>query len=336
VDNPELPTMKGKGPYRRGVADWGQRPKDKDRDDAIKLIEAAAARGQIVEADKLKRIQEVKSAGSVGEIGMITRGLALPAPAADVTSTSPPPVSTPAPPVAPTFEPYSPPPTPPVTEPNPTVGPPPSVSYGEPLTPSAGTPISTPPMIKRSGGGGRLVLLFVLIILAGIAVPIVIGINALVDVGDDLDFTPGNADVFSKDGLDELASDLEEETGSSEVFDATLYPGYAYVQVPAESSGQRMIRYYWDGDLEEQGKGKSTYTDRMDLRDVKLDVLEEIRAKIRDKVEGSKADTNYVIVHAPGTSDEGASLFAYASNEFSEGGYVAATLDGKVVRVTTW
>ena len=42
------------------MADWGQKAKDKDRDAAIKVLEDAAARGQIVDADKLKRIQEVE------------------------------------------------------------------------------------------------------------------------------------------------------------------------------------------------------------------------------------------------------------------------------------
>jgi hypothetical protein len=98
------------------------------------------------------------------------------------------------------------------------------VTYGEPLTPSSGTPISTPPMINRSGGGGRFVLLFVLIVLGGIAVPVIIGLKALVDtVGDGIDgINVGTPDVHSGDGLEELADALEEETGSSEVFSATL------------------------------------------------------------------------------------------------------------------
>ena len=76
------PTTESKGLYGQSVADWGQRPKDRDRDNAIAQIEAAAARGQIVDADRAKRIQEVKAAGTVGEIDLITRGLAAPAAAA--------------------------------------------------------------------------------------------------------------------------------------------------------------------------------------------------------------------------------------------------------------
>ena len=325
------------------MADWGQRAKDKDRDEAIRVIEDAAARGQIVDVDKQKRIQDVRAAGTVGEIEQITRGVAA-APAAPVdpgwaTSSTPPPVSAPGEPVAPTFQPYQPPTTPPVAEPDPT--PPPSVPYGEPLTPSLGTAIPTPPMVKRGGHGGKLVLIVVLIVLAGIAVPVFIGIKSLVDTVQDgieeIDGIGDRADTFSADGFADLLSDLEEETGSTEIFDATLYPEYAVVQVPAEPTGQRMFRYYWDGDLELQSKGKSTaYPDRMDLSTLDIDVVERLRTKIRAKVEDSEASSSYVIVHAPGTSDEGASLYAYASNDFSEGGYVAATIDGKIVRTTTW
>ena len=335
VDNPQLPTVGSKGLYRLNVADWGQRPKDKDRDEAIAQIEAAAARGQIVDADKVKRIQEAKAAGTVGELDLITRGLAAPAAAAATPVTAgPPPVSDPAP-VAPTFQTYMPPTTPPVIEPDPT--PPPNVQYGEPLTPSTGTPIPgvTAPIIKRSGHGGKIVLLFVLVMIAGIAVPVFLAIRAVVDTVDDIDgIGASDVDAFSADGLDELAADLEKETGSSEVFSATLYPDYAYVEVPAESSGQRMFRYYWDGDLQQQSKGKATYPNRMDVRDIDSQVIQNLLAKISRKVED--ATSNYVIAHAPGPTDEGASLYAYASNDFSEGGYVSATIDGKVIRTTTW
>jgi hypothetical protein len=166
-----------------------------------------------------------------------------------------------------------------------------------------------------------------------------IGIKALVDtVNDGIDeiegLGGGKADTFSADGFDDLLSDLEKETGSTEIFDATLYPGYAIVQVPAEPTGLRLLRYYWDGDIEQQGKGKANYPERMDLADVDPGVVVELVDKINTKVEDSTS--NHVIVHAPGEHDKGAYLSAYAGNDFGEGGYVAATLEGKIVFTTTW
>lgn len=326
------------------MADWGQKAKDKDRDEAIKLINDAAARGQIVDVDKLKRIQEVQAAGTVGEIDLITRGLAAVAgagagvvpPAAEPL----PPVSAPAPPANPTFQQYTPPVTPPVTEPDPTPEinlPPTNVQYGEPLTSSGGTPVTTPPMVTK-GGGAKWVLIIVLIVIAGVTVPIFFGIKAIVDTASDTinDLKPGEADVFSEEGLEELADDLEAARGSTEIFSATLYPTYAVLEVPAQGSGKRMYRYYWDGDLDQQSKGTVSEPERMDLRDVELDVVEDLRKKARDQVEDADPATNYVIVSAPGATDEGAYFSAYASNDFGEGGYVSGDLDGKVIRSTTW
>ncbi len=326
------------------MADWGQKAKDKDRDAAIKVLEEAASRGQIVDADKLKRIQEVQAATTIGEIDLITRGLAAVAGAgAGVVppAAAPPPVSAPAPPANPTFQQYTPPVTPPVTEPDPTpeITPPPTnVQYGEPLTSSGGTQVTTPLMITKAGGGAKWVLIVVLIVMAGVTVPIFFGIKAIVDTASDTinDFTPGQADVFSEEGLEELADDLEAARGSTEIFSATLYPTYAVLEVPAEGSGKRMFRYYWDGDLDQQSKGTVSEPKRMDLRDIELDVVEDLRTKARDQVEDADPKTNYVIVSAPGATDEGAYFSAYASNDFGEGGYVTGDLDGKVIRSTTW
>ena len=337
MDKPGTATHEGKESYRLGVADWGQRAKDRDRDNAIKVIEAAAARGQIVEVDKLKRIQDVKTAGTVGEIDLITRGLAMAAPAAVVPPT-PPPLSTPVPPTPmpqptpptnPTFEPYSPPQTPPVTEPDPSYAPPPNVQYGEPLTPSAGTPISYGTTSTKSGHGGKLVLLFVLIIFVGIAIPIFFGIKAVVDTASDTidTLTPGKADVISEEGIADLTAAIKEETGSSKVFTVVLYPEYAVVNAPVDSNSKRYVSYYWDGNLRESSKGSNVYDGRFDMTDIEADVVIKLLGDARKLVEG--ATSNYVLVSPPGP--DGAAISAYASNDFNESGYISANFDGKVV-----
>ncbi len=313
------------------MADWGQKAKDKDRDDAIKVIEDAAARGQLVDVDKLKRIQEVQAASTVGEIELVTRGLAA-APAVGATDmpSSPPPVSDPAPPANPTFQQYTPPVTPPVTEPDPTPPMPPStVQYGEPLTSSGGTPVTTPPMITKSAGAAKWVLIVVLIVIAGVAVPVIFGIKAIIDTASDTidDLKPGGADVFSEQGLDALTDDIEDATGSTEVFSVVLYPEYAVVTTPADRSSKRYINYYWDGNLSESSKGSGIYEGRFDMRDIKAKVVKDLLDKARQLVEGPTS--NYVVIRAPGS--DGASINAYASNDFSESGYLTADFKGKVI-----
>ena len=141
---------------------------------------------------RLKRIQEVKAASTVGEIDLITRGLAA-APAVGVTDVpaSPPPVSDPAPPVNPTFQQYTPPVTPPVTEPDPTPPAALNVQYGEPLTPSGRHPgHDRADDHARAVAAAKWVLLVVLIVIAGVAVPVFFGIKAIVDTAERRDRRP--------------------------------------------------------------------------------------------------------------------------------------------------
>jgi hypothetical protein len=241
-------------------------------------------------------------------------------------------VSDPAPPVTPTFPQYTPPSTPPVTEPDPPSSLPPStVTYGEPLTPSGGTPISTPPMVKRSGAGGKLVLILVLCVIAGIAVPIFFGIRSLVDSVDDLPgISGGGADVFDDDEFDEMVDKIEDETGTTEVWEFSMYKDYAVIYVPTQATGKRYIAFRYDGALTEFTKGsRSSDEQRFDLRDVDVAVLRKFRDLARDLVENPTS--NYVIVRAPFIGEGPIQVSAYASNEFSESGWIEGTLNGKVI-----
>ena len=56
------------------------------------------------------------------------------------------------------------------------------------------------------------------------------------------------------DGYDDLLDAIEEETGSTEVFDAVLYPTYAVGSLPLDSSTQRDASFTWDGSLENPGR----------------------------------------------------------------------------------
>jgi len=310
------------------MADWGARAKDKDRDDAIRMINDAAARGQIIGADRDKRIQEVRSASTVGEIELITRGLA--ASAGAVTSGVPG-----APPSEPTFTPYTPPTTPPVTEPSPPAPTPPAgplppvdVSYGGPHYDTGGTSFTA-----STGGkshAGKLGLIITLCLVAGVAVPIIFGIRALIDSVGDLDdiISDGKADVFSDSGYAEMLEDIEEATGSTEAFSLVMYPDYASLELPTQAQGKRYISYRYGGTLDEFSKGTVTEDVRFDLSDLKPRVLRDLTAEARTLVEGPI--NSYVIVR-PGVIDQKVRINAYASNDFGESGYVVAQLNGRII-----
>ena len=64
-------------------------------------------------------------------------------------------------------------------------------------------------------------------------------------------------EVLSVAGYGDLLDAIEEETGSTEVFDAVLYPTYAVGSLPLDSSTQRDASFTWDGSLETpDGKGE--------------------------------------------------------------------------------
>jgi hypothetical protein len=139
------------------------------------------------------------------------------------------------------------------------------------------------------------------------------------------------APLISPTGFEQLLDALEKETGSTSVVDLTLYPGYAVAVVPVPGGKGRTARLYYDGSFREQGLGTSDDA-TLDLRRVDPELLVSLSRKARNAVE----DPNswYLIIGAPDT--QGAAIYAYASNKYGEGGYVAADLKGRVVNRVGW
>ena len=55
-----------------------KRARDQDRDQAIEVVEAAWADGQIIEADRDKRVESLLQAQTMAEVQMLTHDLQLP------------------------------------------------------------------------------------------------------------------------------------------------------------------------------------------------------------------------------------------------------------------
>ena len=120
------------------------------------------------------------------------------------------------------------------------------------------------------------------------------------------------------------------------MFEAVVYPDYAVVSVPVDASSLREESLRWDGTGLSGFGGAGTSTDeRIDLADLDPTVLERLVARAARLV--ADADTTYVIVRGRSTvfADDGARISAYASNQYSETAYVAADLDGTVVRTVS-
>jgi len=169
--------------------------------------------GQIVEADREKRVEMLGQAATVSEIDMITHDLRPPTPV-------------------------------------------PQPPYGAALA-EAGLAAPVPVAVASSATWGRVESAFKVVrivmavvgvlVIGGVAVVFALVASRIDDTVTVPDFgsTPklGNPveepDVLSKRGLADLVGAIEAQTGSSEVFEAVLYPTYAVVDVPVDPSSGR-------------------------------------------------------------------------------------------------
>ena len=280
-----------------------QRARDKDRDAAITMVEAAWADGQIVEADRDKRVEELGRAQTLGEIRMFTQGL-------EPTMSDAAPPTPPAPPASP-------------------------VEYG----PSAPTPVSTTTTAKMP----KALLVVPLIVVLVVGVSVVGGIVALVNgasngidsVTSSQSYAPGeepdegDVNVLSEGGYADLVAAVKDETGATTSFSAVLYPTYAVVEIPVDATTQREKYYYWDGRTLVDQDSKNTSTGkRFDLQSVDPAVVVRLVQKVRRL--SDEPTSWYAAVRAPDESD-GSMIWAYASNDYRESVYIGARLDGTIV-----
>ena len=108
---------------------------------------------------------------------------------------------------------------------------------------------------------------------------------------------------------------------------------YAVLYVPETTTGKRYEYYYWDGRTLSPNDSKSTSdAPRIDLEavdpSVMITLLEDVRGRIEDPT------TWYVSIDSIAT--EGARLAVYASNEYGEGAYILAELDGTITYESTY
>lgn len=145
--------------------------------------------------------------------------------------------------------------------------------------------------------------------------------------------TRAPASALTVSGFGDLVADVQEESGSSRVFEAVLYPGYAVLSLPVDAETRREQRYRWDGDLDALDSFGRSPQPWFDLAAVDPRVVVTLSQRARERLV-EDATSWYVIMRAP--DDDGAQFWAYASNKYGEGGYLAATPRGKVVRRVTW
>jgi hypothetical protein len=295
-----------------------------DRSQAISLVEAALKSGRIVQADHDMRIDQIKNAASDQEIDLVVRDLQ---PQAMAAAAAAPTVTAGAPPAT-GQQPW------------------PLVNYG----PSQGQSVEISTL--ASGAGKKIGGIIAVVVLLSVIVPIagvIIGLVSARDTFDEINFgqpvdettylpgqEPGEdgVNVHTVDGFEDLVAAVEETSGSTQVFSAVVYPRYAVVYVPEQATGTRYQYFYWDGRSLEPNDSKSTSdSPRIDLAvvdaAVMVDLLEEIRTRVEDPTSW------YLSIDSNATTNE-PQLSVHASNEYNEGAYILATLDGTITYESTY
>ncbi|WP_182376345.1 hypothetical protein [Nocardioides sp. WS12] len=141
----------------------------------------------------------------------------------------------------------------------------------------------------------------------------------------------GTAEPQTVEGFTSLLEDIEEKNGSTEVFEAVIYPGYARVDLPLAPNDEREISYRWDGSFGMEIKGTDD-AEPFDLADVDpahfARMCDEVSALIDDP------GNCYLIIRKPDDTfpdRADAWISAYVSNEFSQSASINYDLEGNEV-----
>lgn len=185
---------------------------------------------------------------------------------------------------------------------------------------------SSPVVVRTSGSRSMAVVVVIALAVLGVVVAVAIGIFALVGSTNI-----GGIDAKDPEDFAEFVDQLEEDTGSTEVFSVGLYDGYVIAYVPVDET-TASIAYRWDGgDLDEWTKSTSSET-RFDLTEIDADVIEGMCDPVLDLAEGAEEGDCYVQIRKPGPPFGGEAWFsAGASDEFGRYYSIEYDINGEEV-----
>ena len=241
------------------------RAKDRDRDRAVYVVDAALRNGQISQQDRDLRVERARAAHTIGELETLTHDIASPPAPVPPTAVVPPPVAPV--PAAPTR-------TTPARRAGrrraaDLYGPPPTATK----TVAAGTGLTT----KANPAGRRIAIGCGAVGLLFFIVPIIFGVVLFASqsgdtfIGEETDPIPaGPPFELSGSGLREYVAAFEETFDDTEVVRTVFYDGYVVSWVP-QDDGKVAIWNYVDGAFGQLGDPMDDDVDSapVDLADLK-------------------------------------------------------------------
>jgi hypothetical protein len=304
------------------------RVKDRDRDRATYVVDAALRNQQITQQDRDLRVERIRSAATVGELEGIVRDIAAaPAP----VPAAPPPVVTPPAPTPAPADPYAP------GAPRPTA-PVPSDLYGTPRS-QRGTSTKAAGLSTSSGKSGRKVaigcltvalLFFIGPVVAGVA--LFAGSSGGESSSSTADPVPaGPPFELTREGLRDYLTTFEDSFDDTQVVRAVFYDGYVVTWVPA-GGGDVAIWNYLNGAFEQLGDPMDGSTDSgpVDLADLRPGRVMTLVNTARETLNVPDITTTYVI-YDRNVIDNDPQIAVYVTNDDGDSGYLLSNLRGKVI-----
>lgn len=141
----------------------------------------------------------------------------------------------------------------------------------------------------------------------------------------------GHEEPQTVEGFASLLEDIEDKSGSTDVFEAVIYPEYARVDLPYAAGDDRELSYRWDGSFSMEIKGTSDEVP-FDLADVDASNFADMCADVSTLVDDP--GTCYLIISRPDSTSQGQAdrwITAFVSNDFSQNGWIAYDLEGHEV-----
>lgn len=304
-----------------------ERAKDRDRDRATYVIDAALRNGQITQQDRDLRSERVRSAVTVGELASLTRDIAAAPAAVPPTAVVPPAAApTPTPP-----DPYGP------GSSRPIAGVP-SDLYGDGPTDTA-TVASGKGLTVKPAAGRKVAVGCALVVALFVILPLAVGLVIFTssDTGTQV-ATPepipaGPPFELTAAGFRDYVVAFEETFGRTEVVRTVFYDGYVVSWVPQDDGKVALVNYV-DGAFRQLGEpmdgaAEPPSVDLAELRPGR--VMKLVREAEAFGLTGTV--TTYVIYDRD-VIDQRPHVMVYVSSDDGRSGYVIGGLDGRVISST--
>ena len=301
-----------------------------DRKRAKKLIDAAYAAGQLTAADRAFRTERVDSAHTKGDMAVLVRDLGRAGGAASAAAAGAavqPPTTAPPPPTDPTAGRST-------------------ASLGSAIPPdqlksmlkggSAATIRMGESMRSAlTGDNVKRVRRIVLIVVVGFLLLCGLGIAGVVtaifsgidQAGGPADTPASSVNLQTAEGWSELVAAIDDETGTSRVYDVVVYPEYASINAVADEGA---MRYVYRGGTFQLFNSPVTPAqgDPIDLADIDPDLIEGLPDQTAERQGMPDYDSAYLIVNTL-TGQPAIMVYVQQTGRLSR--WSIYDLDGKVI-----